>query len=65
MKFYAYEGTFKLGKEPCGTIGKALWKDLKTVNGARNRCDVLWGRGRYRLYTYQSFYDTRTFREVT
>jgi len=63
MKFYAYLGSQELGKEPLGTFGKMLF-ELKTRQGAKNRCRRIWGDKEFRLYTYTNFYNDSTFKEV-
>ena len=62
MQFYAYKGSAELGKEPCGGDGKLIIRDLKTVRGAHKRCRTYLG-SEYRLYTFTSFYDNKTFKE--
>ena len=64
LNFYGYPGHAPLGKEPVGGDSKCIWRDLKTVRGARRRAHWTFG-GNYRLYTFTNFYDNSTFREVT
>lgn len=61
--YYAYEGQHDLGKEPCGTSGKAIWKDLKTNRGALRRARRRFPHG-FRLFRFTNFYDNNTFEEV-
>ena len=61
--FYAYKGTHELGQEPLGSDGRHIWKDLKTVQGARRRC-LRMGWESFRIYTFSEFYSTKTFNLV-
>jgi len=61
MKFYAYKPTDK-GTEPFGTQGRILF-ELKTRKGACRRAKRILGKD-FRLFTYISFYDDKTFHEV-
>ena len=66
MNFYAYRGHAPLGKERVGGDNKCIWRDLKTIRGARRRAHWSFGgEGNYRLYTFTNFYDISTFCEVT
>lgn len=64
LKLYAYKGDHDLGKEPLGTSDKVIWRDLTTVRGAVERANKLFGRGNYRIYTFNNFYDHKTFKRV-
>jgi len=64
MRFYCYRGGFDLGQEPLGTWGRSIWRDIKTVRGARRRAARCYGPY-YRLYTFTDFYDDTTFTDVT
>ena len=60
MNFYAYRGTFPLGKAPLGTTGKMIFS-LKTERGAKNRCRARFNNEPFTLYSYTSFYNDKTF----
>ena len=64
MNFYGYEGKYELGKEPLGTFRKILWRDLRTVAGAKRRAAKLYGDN-YRMFTFTNLYDEGTYQEVT
>jgi len=63
MNFYMYKGKDELGKEPLGTSGRHIWRDLKTVRGAITRARSLYGED-FTLYTFSNFYDDKTFKKV-
>ncbi len=50
MTLYAYIGAHKLGSEPLGTMGKWIWRDLKTVKGAVNRINRLYPGHSFQIY---------------
>lgn len=64
MNFYAYKGNDPLGKEPLGSENRLIWKDLKTIKGARNRAKKAFGNQPFKLYTFTNFFDDKTFSEV-
>lgn len=51
------------GKEPLGSGGKMIMRDLRTERGARQR---VLGRkwGTWRLYSFCNFYDDTTWRLI-
>jgi hypothetical protein len=61
--FYAYNGNAELGHEPCGTEGRHIWQDLKTLRGAIKRMEAL-GYKSFRIYTFWNFFDNKTFKLV-
>jgi len=65
MGFYAYltDTPYAPGMndEPLGTSRCFIWRDIKTVRGAKNR---LRNAGGFKLFTFTNFYDDRTFRLV-
>lgn len=62
MKFYAYIPR-EDGTEPMGTDHTTLF-ELKTIKGAIKRAGRSLNSLYFRLYTYQNFYDDKTFRLV-
>ena len=69
MKFYVYTPDENcnypdaLKNEPVGTFGKMMF-ELKTTNGAINRCNKGFGSQPFLLYSYTNFYDNKTFKLV-
>lgn len=64
MRFYAYEGNAPLGSEKLGTEGKLVF-ELKTIRGAKGRCNKAYGTRKYQLYSYTNFYNPASFRKVS
>jgi hypothetical protein len=60
MKLYAYVPR-EDGTEPVGSSNRMLF-ELKTIRGAKNRCESIWKNKRYKIYTYYNFYDDSTFK---
>lgn len=68
MKFYAYTPDKKidyseLKNEPVGTFGKSMF-ELKTINGAINRCKRIFNNNPFILYSYTNFYNDKTFKLI-
>lgn len=59
--FYCYKGTESLENEHCGSDGKHIIKDLKTVRGVINRMNNLRYE-HYKIYSYTNFYKRSTFK---
>jgi len=61
MQFYLYKGEHELGSEPCGTDGKMIIRDLKTLRGAINRGKRAWPGQTFTVHSFGKFYDNSTF----
>lgn len=59
MKFYAYKGTYPLGKEPLGTFDKLMF-EYKSIKRAINHCRKCLGSS-FSLYSYYNFFNNDTF----
>jgi len=60
INIYVYKGRSKLGKEPLGSDGRAIWRDLKTVAGGIRRARRIWGHD-FSLFTFTNFFNDDTF----
>lgn len=64
MSFYAYRVTAD-GKEPLGTSGRLIMRDLSTVNGAMRRMKMASRKGElWRLFSFTNFYDESSFKRL-
>lgn len=63
MGYYCVKGRHELGKEPLGSTGRLVWRDLKTVGGACRRAERTYPGG-FTLWAFRNFYDDRTFRLI-
>jgi hypothetical protein len=63
-QFYCYKGLHDLGSEPCGTEGRHIFHNLKTLRGAINRVNKWYKYGHFKIYSFTNFYDDKTFKLV-
>lgn len=48
--------------EPLGTDNRLIFRDLKTLRGAINRCNKVFGTKDYVIKSFTNFYDEKTFK---
>lgn len=69
MQFYSYVTTTPdapgwTDDTRCGTEGKSLDRDLKTVRGVVRRLQRAWPGKSFKVISFTNLYDERTYRLV-
>jgi len=61
LNYYVYNQIVPLGQESCGTSGKMIIRDLKTLKGVIRRANSVYSKTGFMVYTFTNFYSDSTF----